>query len=1077
MYRELIDQSIEKVYQAGVATKILQYMGKIRNESDITQARRWVMELLQNARDLAFPDRPVEVQFILEEHALTFRHNGKPFRVKDILSIINQVSSKNPGEGVGQFGTGFMTTYQLSEKVEIHSVIQEEGCPGKEFCITLDRSGNTKEEILQAIGQSLAELKQADESPEYAESHVTVNCITEFRYRLENENGRRIAATGMTDLADTILYVMLFSEKIGSVELIYRLGDRQQSILYRRMESIQCPDGIDRLTLLETEETGETRQHTLLSMNEAGLTLAAEYDESLGFLPVPERTPRLFVDFPLIGAEQFPFPVVLNHLKLHTNEPRSGISLVDNDDSSDARNNKEIMRQAVALYERFVKALLSRDSRGIEHLLRICEQRENKEWSESWVRQYLYQDIYRIIRELPVLPTEDGRIPLADSESYLIRGAEGEETERIRRILAPLRGYRVPQDDIDWYHVFAGYEVAEEKVISLEKILEKAEELLRQNLDEEKMDALKWCNMLYQSGMQNPDLAIRIKSGDLAIFPNQCREDWKERRLFTILQICRDPGIPEVLKDVAEKLAILDDVHGNPSLMGIRRKLLHPSFSLEEGSAMAKYELTGLTEYIFARSNREYRVSNFSFYRQNYETAWREAWYLMLACGPDEELYRLCRTVWGESLPGRQPVEDTRFPASLWSNSYRSVLSELTDWLETQQNRDMLRSRLLDVRGEEALYWWLNCCYRKLNQYFRSNEIWFRNILINQKGELKSPENLRLDLIQEEELKGIAACFQGLDVECDVCAGLLDKKVSLEGWNLPVFRDNDVTMRINSAVQKLLSEGNLAQAQMPYQEACTQLLGWIQEHLDLARETFPNFYKEEDQMRLLTPGAAVSLQRKAKSLDRLYEELGTDDPEELERLLREAKMQKIQDTAGVDVMWADEMDGLSDQEQEDFRREIGEAGEEYAYRSVRDYFLTEGYEIRAEEGGTTLLSVPDGSDAGGKAEILRPDTAHYHQSGWDIRVSLWDGDSMPEEYYLEVKTHTPKSVARGLLPLSNEQMKLAAGKGGHYALLSVVYDYHNKSVIRMDSYQNLIQCLADGSVYNAEGKYLLRCQK
>ena len=43
MYRELIEQSIEKVYQGGVASKILQYMGKIRNDSDITQARRWVM--------------------------------------------------------------------------------------------------------------------------------------------------------------------------------------------------------------------------------------------------------------------------------------------------------------------------------------------------------------------------------------------------------------------------------------------------------------------------------------------------------------------------------------------------------------------------------------------------------------------------------------------------------------------------------------------------------------------------------------------------------------------------------------------------------------------------------------------------------------------------------------------------------------------------------------------------------------------------------------------------------------------------------------------------------------------------
>ena len=121
-YKELIEQSIQGVYEKGIATKILQHMGKIRNASDITQARRWPMELLQNAGDLAYEDRQVRVRVRLERDRLVFEHTGMPFRVRDILSIVNQVSSKNPGETVGQFGTGFITTYQLSEKVEIRSV-------------------------------------------------------------------------------------------------------------------------------------------------------------------------------------------------------------------------------------------------------------------------------------------------------------------------------------------------------------------------------------------------------------------------------------------------------------------------------------------------------------------------------------------------------------------------------------------------------------------------------------------------------------------------------------------------------------------------------------------------------------------------------------------------------------------------------------------------------------------------------------------------------------------------------------------------------------------------------------------
>lgn len=1072
MYRELIEQSIEKVYQGGVASKILQYMGKIRNESDITQARRWVMELLQNARDLAFPDRPVDVQFILEEDTLTFRHSGRFFRVKDILSIINQVSSKNPGEGVGQFGTGFMTTFQLSEKVEIHSILKEDGCPGKEFRITLDRSGRTKEEILQAIAKNLDELRVADEALEEAGNDRTSVYNTEFSYWLSNENGRRIARTGMTDLSDTILYVMLFSEMIGSVELIYRLPDRQQKILYQRMEHQRFSDGTEELILSETGDLDETKRHTLFSMSEEGATVAAEYDKKMGFLPISERTSRLFVDFPLIGAEEFPFPVVFNHRGLHTNEPRSGISLVDNVDSSDAQNNKAIMQKAVKLYGRFVQALLTKDCRGIDNLLRISPYKDNKEWSEQWVRQHLYQELFQTICGLPILPTAKGRIPLADPECYLIQSSNADEAARVRRLSVCLRGCRVPEDETDWYRVLAAYEITEEKTISLEKLAVNATEYMRENLDEEKMTALRWCSLLYRSCMQNPDMAVRIQSGNVKIFPNQNVMDWNERRLFTIYQIYQDPQIPEALKDVAEKLTLLDHPDQLEQDAGIRSRLLHLSFLTGDEKNIPLYEVAGFTEYIFSRSNRNYHVQSFSYYGQRYLNAWKEAWDLMLACGPDEELYRMCSMVWGERLPGRQKIEDTRFPDSLWNNSYRAVLLKLMSWLEEQQNREALQHRFSGSVKTENLYWWLNCCCDRINRYLHSNEYWYAKILPNQKGEIKEPADLRLDRIEEEELKEIAVCFQGIDRECDVYEILLDKGITLKGWNLPVFQDKDVIMRINGAVQRLLSEMSLSQADMVCQEACARLLSWIQAHPTLAREAFPNYYKEEDQMKLLTPKAAVTLQRKARNLDRLYQELGTENSEELIQMLKKAKEMSHQDL--MDSFWSEE---TSETDRESVLREIGLAGEEYACRAVRNYFLDRGYKIRSEEEGRVLFHVC-GQETGGEVEMLYPDTERYHQPGWDIRISYTDdAGRVVDDYYLEVKTHTLQSVSREILQLSNEQMKLAAERREHYILLVVVYDYRSKTVVRMDAHADLIRCLAMGSLYHAEGKYLLQYRK
>ena len=135
-YSKKIDQLISSIHMAGIATKILQHMDRVRNVSDLSQARRWGMELLQNARDVSYDDQPVKIRIRLEEAKLSFSHNGRPFRVKDILSIINQVSSKSDDvEKVGKFGTGFVTTFQLSEKVEISSILQD--VSRRSFCLHL----------------------------------------------------------------------------------------------------------------------------------------------------------------------------------------------------------------------------------------------------------------------------------------------------------------------------------------------------------------------------------------------------------------------------------------------------------------------------------------------------------------------------------------------------------------------------------------------------------------------------------------------------------------------------------------------------------------------------------------------------------------------------------------------------------------------------------------------------------------------------------------------------------------------------------------------------------------------------
>lgn len=411
-YHDLIFQNIDKVYQAGIATKIMQHMARIRNSSDVNQARRWVMELLQNARDVAYPDQPVKIRITLKEDKLTFSHTGMPFRVENILAIINQVSSKvDDEETVGQFGTGFVTTFQLSEQVQLDGVLKDEGLPYKPFSVLIDRRGYKEEEILQGIGQAMKQIEEADaalslENYDREEFHTT------FRYFLEQQRSREIARIGMEDLQDTIFYVLLFSRKIESVELVYRMPDLQKSVIYTRGEERQLGERLCITEFQQIIDCGESRQcerYQICSIEKDGMTLAAGYSEESGFLEFSEKCARIFLDFPLIGSEKFCFPVVVNSQAFHPNEPRSGISLVDQVTSVDAGVNKEEIEKAVSLYQEFLTEVLAHQLPGIVHIIAIPQFEANREWSEYWVKCHIYRKLYSCISKLPLLETACGK--------------------------------------------------------------------------------------------------------------------------------------------------------------------------------------------------------------------------------------------------------------------------------------------------------------------------------------------------------------------------------------------------------------------------------------------------------------------------------------------------------------------------------------------------------------------------------------------------------------------------------------------------------------------------------------------
>ena len=142
------------------------------------------------------------------------------------------------------------------------------------------------------------------------------------------------------------------------------------------------------------------------------LTIALEYDPKKGYIKIGEQTARVFVDFPLVGAEDFPFPMVVNCRAFRPNEPRSTITLVDLERSEDAVVNKALMDAAVRIYSCFLDQVCREGHGtaipGIENVIRIPEYHEKPDWSETWVSGHIYDALYDTICIRQIIMTTDG---------------------------------------------------------------------------------------------------------------------------------------------------------------------------------------------------------------------------------------------------------------------------------------------------------------------------------------------------------------------------------------------------------------------------------------------------------------------------------------------------------------------------------------------------------------------------------------------------------------------------------------------------------------------------------------------
>jgi len=593
-YASLATSLIGDIHNTGISTKILQFMQRVRNNSDERYALRWVSELLQNTRDCAYKDQGVKILIELQDDNLIYKHNSKPFRVKDILSLINQVTSKvDDDETTGKFGTGFMTTMLLSDVVNIKSILQDKDLPYKPFEVDINRSPETSQEIVNEINKSISQLYKVDEK-DPIENFNQDDYNTTFTYELKTDKNRKAAITGIQNLNETIYYIFAFSNKYRSIKISINTKNKKEQKEFIKEKETKIADNTYEIKI--KEDNNKTKTVITYIKQKENICLAGMFDENKNILPVGDKMPKLFISFPLIGSENFPFPIVINCQNLQPNETRSNIALVENEDSTDSKINKEIINKSVGFYEEFLEKLIELNYQNFVNFIKIAKYKEDSERAEGFVKRNIYQNLYSIIKDKKIIECNDNQMRSLDNKClYIIYDEDEEIRKEMKQLVSMCKNIFYPIEPDSWKENLDGYEVEINNLKTLEDIIIDVDNKNKEFINIEENELINWLNELFKIIRKKPDLYKNIIYDKYKFFPCQ------EMEIFSNIKCCReifvDPGISEYIKNITIES---DDNLSYKKRINLKQKLLSKSFKLDENDMkyMNYFDVKKIDEYI-----------------------------------------------------------------------------------------------------------------------------------------------------------------------------------------------------------------------------------------------------------------------------------------------------------------------------------------------------------------------------------------------------------------------------------------------------------------------------------------------
>lgn len=871
-YTEILKDSRGRAAEGLLATKIIDLMDKLRLGDNENASRRWIWELLQNAKDVAYNDQPVSVaiEYNPEEGCatLTFKHNGQPFSSDNITSLIHQVSSKkrklDPSvkkRPTGKFGTGFLSTHLLSEKVDVFGIVKEVMLPYKEFCITLDRSASDPEEVLQSVSKSLDAVNELLNSEKDYAGFNPANHNTKFVYHIQDKK-MPVAQFGITDLHVSLPYTLAFTGEIAQVAVSH------ENIIYSVAKRQILTDGIEEITI--TEDIGKgpdnaVRSIIIVTGDKATIALEIYHKgESVGIKPFNSVTPRLFCDFPLVGSHDFPFPVILNCPDFNINEPRNGVWLTNREDKR-VQENEEIMDEAIVLYQKLLSYAANNKWMNLYEICKTHTATQSEWLSKAWFDDTILKKLRNDILTTPLITTPLGKKAIIDDFDNAVIFFPDGLSDEVRDHIWQLSQYSYTLPPSGEVHEWAKVIWKNSLLITLPVLAREVE--TAGNLDglsaflKKGTEPIPWLNQFYKAMALDVGFEDDVIAGKYSIIPNQSGTFLVKNEL----KLDKEQKIQEEIKDALKLLGrdIRDQLISGKVYTGSR---IYFTTSTEQSYID---EMNLLLTGANISSDQKYSACDFIislFPIDDCENVRRN------------NIYDFSKFIYPDTVPEKKFI---RHNSDIWKEADKIQIKAIVASIADKKNIGALNEAYFLEKSKAPLNFLHDFVdFLVISEMESQLNLTGKPILPDQHGDFKIKDGIYLDDGEiPEQLKIVAA-----KLNYDVKAMLLDKAIYLD---LPQARTITIAAMASEISSKIIPAAAAHPRSEDTKEACRLLLLFFIEHPDRAKLLFSELYNHKH--KLYDDEEIANNLKQAEDVKQLMDELNISSMEQMRALLSKNK--------------------------------------------------------------------------------------------------------------------------------------------------------------------------------------------